>query len=223
MRMLVKVRSATLSLGRWLLPALVVPSALACSAPADPIAEPERVLVETPAGRRISFAAAKSGESSAALAVADQPFVIAKFEGRITPAARRALLAGGYREVAYLPYDALLLERPAGVDRVVPGIVGFAPYLPADRISRDLLAESVAASPVRATVPVMVHVMPGRDRAAVRAAIEARGGKVVGDGMAGAFGRLSVLFAKDTVVEEVRLLAERSDLSSSSAFITLVS
>jgi len=210
--MLVNVRSATLSLGRWLLPALVVPSALACSAPADPIAEPERIFVETPGGRRISFAAAKSGESSAALTASDQPFVIAKFDGRITPAARRALRDAGYREVAYLPYDALLLERPAGVDRVVPGMVGFAPYKPADRISRELLAESIAASPAKTEVPVMVHVMPGRDRAAVRAAIEARGGKVLGDGPAGAFGRLSVLFPKDSVADEVRLLAERSDL-----------
>lgn len=210
--MLVNVRSATLSLGRWLLPALIVPSALACSAPANPIAEPERILVETPGGRRISFAAAKSGESSAALTTTDHPFVIAKFDGRITPAARRALRDAGYREVAYLPYDALLLERPVGVDRVVPGMVGFAPYLPADRISRDLSAESIAASPAKAEVPVMVHVMPGHDRAAVRAAIEARGGKVVGDGLAGTFGRLSVLFPKDSVADAVRLLAERSDL-----------
>ena len=143
--MLVNVRSATLSLGRWLLPALVVPSALACSAPADPFTEPERAFVETPGGRRISFAAAKPDESAAALSAADQPYVIAKFDGRITPAARRALVAAGYREVTYLPYDALLLQRPVGApDRAVPGMVGVVPYMPADRISRELLPESIA-------------------------------------------------------------------------------
>ena len=63
--MFVNVRSATLSLGRWLLPELVVPSALACSAPADPARDPERAIVQTPGGRRISFAAAKPGDALA--------------------------------------------------------------------------------------------------------------------------------------------------------------
>lgn len=211
--MLVNVRSATLSLGRWLLPALVVPSALACSSPADTPTDPERALVETPGGRRISFAAAKPDESAAALTSAEQPFVIAKFDGRITPAARRALALAGYREVTYLPYDALLLERPVGApDRAIPGMIGVAPYMPADRISRELLPESLAAHVTLPQVPVMVHVMPGHDRAGVRAAIEARGGKVLGDGVAGAFGRLSVLFPRETVADDVRLLAERTDL-----------
>ena len=211
--MLVNVRSATLSLGRWLLPALVVPSALACSAPADPVAEPERAFVQTPGGRRVSFAAAKADESASALAAADQPYVIAKFDGRITPAARRALTAAGYREVTYLPYDALLLERPLGApDRAIPGMLGVAAYMPADRISRDLLPEAINARVTLPEVPVMVHVMPGRDRAAVRAAIEARGGKVLGEGTSGAFGRLSVLFPKDAVASAVQVLAERSDL-----------
>ena len=211
--MSMKVRSATLVLGRWLVAALVVPSALACSAPADPIAEPERAFVETPGGRRISFAAAKAGASAPALSVEGQPFVIAKFDGRITPAARHALLASGYRTVAYLPYDALLMERPAGApDRVVPGMLGFAPYTAADRLSRELMANAITTLAGQSEVAVMVHVMPGRDRAAVRAAIEARGGRVVGDGNAGAFGRLAVLFPQTTVADETRLLAERSDL-----------
>jgi hypothetical protein len=209
----VNVRSATLSLGRWLLPALVVPSALACSAPADPVAEPERAFVETPGGRRVSFATANANESAAALAAADQPYVIAKFDGRITPAARKALKDAGYREVTYLPYDALLLERPLGApDRVVPGMLGVAAYMPADRISRDLMPEAIDARVTQPEVPVMVHVMPGRDRAAVRAEIEARGGKVLGEGTSGAFGRLSAVFPKDTVASAVQQLAERSDL-----------
>src|SRR6185503_11395861 len=197
----------------WLLPALVVTSALACSAPADAPVEPERVFVETHGGRRVSFAAARAGEAATALTASDQPFVIAKFDGRITPAARRALIAAGYREVTYLPYDALLLERPlSAADRVIPGMVGVTPYTPADRISRELMPEAIAARATLTEVPVMVHVMPGRDRAAVRAALEARGGKVMGEGPAGAFGRLSVLFPKETVAKEVALLAERSDL-----------
>jgi hypothetical protein len=213
MRMFVNVRSATLSLGRWLLPALVVPSALACSAPAEPTANPERSFVQTPGGRRISFAAPTPGESSAALTAPEQPFVIAKFAGPITAAARKALKSAGYREVAYLPYDALLLERPAGAtDRAIPGVVGFTAYTPADRVSRDLLPEFAAALPVQPQIPVMVHVMPGHDRAAVRAAVEARGGKVLGEGTAGAFGRLSALFPTAVVAGAMSVLAERSDL-----------
>jgi hypothetical protein len=213
MRMFVNVRSATRSIGRWLLPALVVPSALACGAPADPILDPERAIVQTPGGRRISFAAAKPGESAAALTAPGQPFVIAKFNGPIAPAARRALKNAGYREVAYLPYDALLLERPLGADdRAVPGMVGFAAYTPADRLSRELSPELIAAGPVQPETAVMVHVMPGHDRAAVRAALEARGGRVVGEGKAGAFGRLSVIFPSATVAAEMRIIAEMSDV-----------
>ncbi|HMI86848.1 MAG TPA: S8 family serine peptidase, partial [Polyangiaceae bacterium] len=211
--MLVNVRSVTRYLGRWLLAALIVPSALACSAPAEPVASPERAFVETPGGRRISFAAARAGESAAALSLEGEPFVIAKFDGRIAPAARRELLASGYREVAYLPYDALLLERPSGApDRVVPGMVGFAPYTSADRLSRELTRDALTARAGQPEVAVMVHVMPGHDRAAVRAAVQARGGQVVGDGEAGAFGRLSVLLPAESAADEVRLLAERSDL-----------
>jgi hypothetical protein len=214
MRMLMNVRSATLVLGRWLLPALIVPSALACSAPADPVADPERAFVETPGGRRISFDVAKSGaKSGPALSVDGQPFVVAKFDGRVTPAARRALVAAGYREVAYLPYDALLLERPRGAtDGAVPGMVGFAPYTAADRLSRELLPDAIAARATQPDVAVMVHVMPGRDRAAVRAAVQARGGRIVGDGEAGSFGRLSVLFPRETAADDARLLAEQSDV-----------
>ena len=215
--MSVNVRSATLSLGRWLLPALVVPSALACSAPADPVADPERAFVQTPGGRLISFAAAnmaaKPGESAAALTAPAQPFVIAKFDGTIAPSARRALKSAGYREVAYLPYDALLLERPLGADdRAVPGMLGFAAYTPADRLSRELTAEFIAAGPVKPEVAVMVHVMPGHDRAAVRAALQVRGGKVVGEGKAGTFGRLSALFPSATVADDMRAIAEMSEV-----------
>jgi hypothetical protein len=213
MRMFVNVRSATLSLGRWLLPALVVPSALACSAP-DPVLGRERAFVQTPGGRRVSFKAATPGESTAALTAPAAPFVIAKFDGPITTAARRALKSAGYREVAYLPYDALLLERPSGApDRAIPGMMGFAAYTAADRISRELLPEVMALGPVQPQTPVMVHVMPGHDRAAIRAALETRGGKVVGEGTAAAgFGRLSVIFSTATVASDMRAIAELSDV-----------
>jgi subtilisin family serine protease len=91
-------------------------------------------------------------------------------------------------------------------------MVGFAPYTAADRLSRELTPGAIAVRAAQPEVAVMVHVMPGRDRAAVRAAVEARGGRVVGDGTAGAFGRLAALFSRDTVADEMRLLAERSDL-----------
>ena len=146
--MLVNIRSATLSLGKLLALALFVPSALACSAPPDPITDPERAFVETPGGRRISFAAVKSRESAAALSIAGQPFVIAKFDGRITPAARRALTR------IRLPRDGVPSLRRAALGaaaRVRP----IAPCRecsasrrtpPADRLSRELLPDAIASA-----------------------------------------------------------------------------
>jgi hypothetical protein len=206
-------RSTILSLGKLLPGIAAVASAAACSAPAGPTLDPARAFVETPSGRHVSLALASSAGALEALApelaVPSAPFVIAKFAGPVTPAARRALAAAGYRAVSHLPYDAMLLERPRDAKAVaVAGMVALAAYLPEDRLSRDLLPEAIALRTSRNNVPVMIHVMPGHQRDAVRAVATAKGGSIAGEGDAGAFGRVTAIFPVDAVAEGARALAE---------------
>jgi len=211
--MVVSTRCTMLSLGKLLPGVIAAVGAAACSAPAGPPLDPARGFVETPSGRRITV---EIGSSSGALeaiapelAVPDAPFVIAKFAGAATPEGRRALRRAGYREVSYLPYDALLLERPRDARSVaVTGLVALSAYRAEDRVARDLLPEAVALRVSRADVPVMIHVMPGHDRAAVRALAEARGAKVAGDDVAGVFGRVTAIFPVGAVADGARALAD---------------
>jgi hypothetical protein len=85
----------------------------------------------------------------------------------VTVEARRALAAAGYREVTYLPYDALLLERSptSSAADAVPGIAWFLRYAAADRIARELRPEALAKRTGDGRLPVMIQVMPGRDSA----------------------------------------------------------
>jgi hypothetical protein len=151
------------------------------------------------------------------LTLPDAPFVIAKFAGSVSPEARRALRAAGFREVSHLPYDAMLLERPREAKAVsVAGLVALAAYLPEDRLSRDLLPDAIALRTSRndvprqglpRVVPVMIHVMPGHERDGVRAVATARGGTIAGEGEAGVFGRVTAIFPVDQVAEGARALA----------------
>ena len=211
--MVVSTRCTMLSLGKLLPGVIAAVGAAACSAPAGPPLDPERAFVETPSGRRV---AVETGSSSGALdalapelVVPDSPFVIAKFAGAATPAARRALRQAGYREVSYLPYDALLLERPRDARSVAArGLVALSAYRAEDRVARDLLPDAVALRVSRADVPVMIHVMPGHDRTSVRSLAAARGGKVAGDDVAGVFGRVTAIFPAETVADGARALAD---------------
>jgi subtilisin family serine protease len=143
------------------------------------------------------------------LSLPDAPFVIAKFAGSVSPEARRALRAAGYREVSHLPYDAMLLERPRDAKAVsVAGLVALAAYLPEDRLARDLLPNAIALRTSRNDVPVMIHVMPGHERDGVRAVAIARGGTIAGEGEAGVFGRVTAIFPVDQVAEGARALAD---------------
>jgi MYXO-CTERM domain-containing protein len=58
----------------------------------------------------------------------------------------------------------------------------------------------------------MIHVMPGHDRAAARAAAVAEGGDVAGEGQSGAFGRISVLFPAGNVAAAVQALSQHSEI-----------
>jgi len=211
--MSVSTRSTMSSIGKLLPGVIAAASAAACSAAAGPSLDPARGFVETPSGRRITV---ETGTSSSALevmapdlAVPNEPFVIAKFAGAVTPAARRALRRAGYREVTHLPYDALLLERPRDAKSVaLSGMVGLTGYRAEDRLARDLSPEAIALRVDLTEVPVMIHVMPGHDRAAVRALATARGGRVVGEGEAGVFGRLSAIFPVTAAANGARALSE---------------
>jgi hypothetical protein len=197
--MMVSTRRTMQSCGKLLTGLAAAASAAACSAPAGPSLDPARAFVETPSGRRITVEAASAAGALEAiapeLAVPSEPFVIAKFAGAVTPAARRALRQGGYREVSHLPYDALLLERPHDAKAAaVRGMVALAAYRAEDRLARDLLPAAIA--------------MPGHDRDSVRALAAARGARLAGDGEAGGFGRVSAIFPVDAVAEGARAMAE---------------
>ncbi|MET0594059.1 MAG: S8 family serine peptidase [Polyangiaceae bacterium] len=209
----VSIRCTMQHLGKWLPGVMAAAGTAACSSPSGESLNPARAFVETPSGRHVEFATQSASSAlqimAPELAVPDEPFVIAKFSGPVTPAAKAALRRAGYREVAYLPYDALLLERPIDAKGVaVAGMVALAPYQPEDRIARDLLPSSIALRTSRADVPVMIHVMPGHDRAAIRAAAAAKGGRIAGDDVAGAFGRVTAIFPVDQVATASRDLAE---------------
>jgi hypothetical protein len=60
----------------------------------------------------------------------------------------------------------------------------------------------------------MIHVMPGHDVAAVRAAVSARGAKIAGEGRAGDFGRIAALFLPENAAADIGALAGRSDIFS---------
>jgi len=214
-------RSVTRSLGVWLFGGgVVLVGAGSCGAPEEHRVDTERAFVETPSGRRIAVAP-RSATRATDVRLPDDQFVIAKFEGAIPNEARSALAAAGFREIGYLPYDALLLERPGAAVKgtldaesatSLAGVAAWVPYRAEDRVSRELSPESVAARSSADPVPVMIHVMPGHDRAAARAAAAALGGDVAGEGVSGDFGRISVLFAPDKVAAAVEALSQKSEI-----------
>jgi subtilisin family serine protease len=215
------VRSVTRSFGVWLFAGgVVLVGAGSCSSTEGRIVDPERAFVETPAGRRIAVGP-RAEAHAAELELPSDPFVIAKFDGAIASEARAVFARAGFREIGYLPYDALLLERPSTRELAnagalhaanVPGMAAWVPYRAEDRVSTELLPAAIAARSSRAPVPVMIHVMPGHDRAAVRALAEAQGGEVAGEGESGAFGRLSVLFAADRAAAAAQALSQKSEI-----------
>jgi hypothetical protein len=170
-------RSVARSFGSWLFAGGVVfAGASSCSGTNDDRIDTERAFVETPSGRRIATMP-RAAARPADLRLPEEPYVVAKFEGAIPIEARAALAAAGFREVGYLPYDALLLEKPKTLPKAaeralsaaaIPGMAAWVSYRAEDRLSRELLPESIAARPKNDPVPVMIHVMPGKDRARAR-------------------------------------------------------
>ena len=214
-------RSVTRSLGGWLFAGSVaLAGAGSCGAPEQRTVDPERAFVETPSGRRVAVAP-RGVTRSADVRLPDDRFVIAKFDGAIPNETRAALAAAGFREVGYLPYDALLLERPAAPVKggaaalsatAFAGMSAWIPYRAEDRLSTQLLPEAVSKHANGTEVPVMIHVMPGHDSAAIRAAAAALGGEIAGEGKAGAFDRISVLFPTDKVAAAAEVLSRQSEI-----------
>ena len=209
------MRASIVFAERWwiVVGALGVGGALSCGAEPEVFVDAARAFVETPGGRRIA-SPSRAFSPAAAREGQDASFVIAKFAGRVPVEARRALAAAGYREVTYLPYDALLLERPpsAAVLENVPGVAAFLPYEAEDRIALELRPEALATRSSKAPLPVMIHVMPGHDLGAVRAAVAARGATIAGEGRAGDFGRIAAIFGSARAAADIEALASRSDI-----------
>src|ERR1700748_2189572 len=96
-------------------------------------------------------------------------FAIAQLADRSAAETRDALEAAGFRVLRALPGRRLLLERiaSAAATRDLPEI---APYLPQDRLSRELRDDSSTGD-----VPLLIHLMPGGDAAALSGMLSARG------------------------------------------------
>lgn len=212
---------------------LARPDQIAGGASVTASAAADRSLVETPGGRRISAVGAPVNVSRR---LPETPFVIARFEGRIPEASRRTLASAGFVEIAYLPHDALLLKRPAGPfvsgglleepgvgRRVAAGAVrddpasaadvaAWIPYLPEDRLSRELTAAELLARDDTSEIPVMIHVMPGESPERVLVRLAERGLPVVATGRAGAWGRITTLVPPIAAVEAALDLASAPEV-----------
>ena len=200
---------------RSVMSVLGVVGAVSCGAEPDVVVDPVRAFVETPGGRHVASSHRAFSPGAAVRAPVDS-VVIAKFAGRVPVEARRAFRAAGYREVTYLPYDALLLERShsgAALDSV-PGVAAFLPYTAEDRIARDLRPDALALRAAKTPLPVMIHVMPGHDLGAVRAAVASHGAIIAGEGRAGDFGRIAALFSPASAAADIGALAARRDIFS---------
>jgi hypothetical protein len=196
--------------------ALVALWGAGCGAPTEGAAAAARAVVQTPGGRRVSPSARSFSWGLAPTEPEDpggEPFVIAKFAGPIPAGARSALAEAGYREVSYLPYDALLVERPGqGAAPTIPGLTAWVPYRAEDRVSRDLRSDDAVPGSERRETALMVHIMPGHGTAAVMSAIVARGGRIAASGRAGDFGRVTAVFPTSAVAAEARALGGRSEV-----------
>jgi hypothetical protein len=185
-----------------------------------PIAEAgisPRNTVETPAGRRLTVDPA----STASAAIPATPYVIARFAGRIDAAARTALAAAGFEEISYLPDDALLLRRPSVVkETAVPGLLAWLPYLPEDRVSRELTPAGLSARDTAQEIPVLVHVMPGESNAAVLDALGGMGLPVIAHGRLASspsgrdegWGRIVTVLPQDTASADALNLAQLAEV-----------
>ena len=173
---------------------LLAPSALtAADAPL-----PARDTVETPSGRRVTVDPA----SAAPAAIPATPYVIAWFQGRIDATARGALAEAGFEEISYLPDDALLLRRPSAVkETAVPGLVAWLPYLPEDRVSRELTQAGLRAHDTTREIPVMVHVMPDEANGTVLETLAQMGLPVLAEGRAGSWGRVVTLMPVEAAAD----------------------
>jgi hypothetical protein len=141
-----------------------------------------------------SMSSRRSWVCVCSLLVASQVHAQAKDAGRYVTAAmagrsplqlRAAVKAAGFRELATLPGQRLLLERVASAADV-DGMPPLAPFTSAERVSSELQQLTAADD-----VPVMIHAMPGASADAVLARLADLGLPVLGAGRAGASMRVS--------------------------------
>jgi hypothetical protein len=154
---------------------------------------------ETPSGRLLALRGVDPGAEEAQQ-------VVVQLARAPSASVRARLRQAGYRELAYLATNALVLERGAGrveargsareqnvaALAALEDVVGVGPYLARDRISRELLAEAITQDGAD-DIPLIVHVMPERDPADVTGMLRTHGISALGSGPAGAFTRVSAL------------------------------
>src|SRR5262249_6888205 len=137
--------------------------------------EPASAFAETPSGRALALRGIdRAAQGSAQLVV--------QLTNAPSAALRARLGALGFRELAYLGANTVVLERGRGDASALAAlreVRGVGPYLAADRISREL-SRAVIGERGDDAVPLLVQLVPERDGAGVRALLAARGLSVLG-------------------------------------------
>jgi subtilisin family serine protease len=137
----------------------------------------------------------------------EDEIVLVKFPRPVTARQVQALRAASLRVYAYLPYYTWLVKMPAGAASKARladlGASWSGPFHPADKISREIAAVPVGEGKAGENYrPVMIHVLPDADLAAVMQAMRDLGAK----GIVGA--------KKDPFFSRVRLLLTPSEIAA---------
>lgn len=142
-----------------------------------PAARYQAPASETPSGRVLALRGVESAAEQA-----EQ--IVVQLARAPSPRLRARLESAGFRELAYLSSNALLLARGAAQTSALAGlddVLGVTPYLARDRLSREL-ARDVLARDARAQVPLLVHVLPDHPVSEVSELLAAHGVEVLNSG-----------------------------------------
>lgn len=109
---------------------------------------------------------------------AGAPLQLVQFEREPTDATRQALAEAGWRALAYLPDQALLVRRvsAASVTPALPGVRWAGPLQPGDKLAPDL--DALAQSPSSGMLELRVLLAPDADVPAFIEALAAAGGEL---------------------------------------------
>lgn len=113
-------------------------------------------------------------------ATPDAPLQLVQFEREPTDATRLALAEAGWRALAYLPDQALLVRRVSATSAApgLPGVRWAGPLQPGDKLAPDL--DALAQSPGAELIDLRVLLAPDANPRAFADALAAAGGEVQG-------------------------------------------